>query len=349
MTDRAEDIEARVRAAYEAGEPLAIEGGGSKLFFGRRAEGKPLPVSDHQGVIGYEPRELVITARAGTPLRVIEETLKGEGQMLPFEPPHFGEATLGGAVACGLSGPRRPYSGAVRDFLLGTEIVNGRGQRLRFGGEVIKNVAGYDLSRTMAGALGTLGVILSVSLKVLPRPEQEITVSWECTTREGLELINRWAARPLPISAACHTEGRLKVRLSGAPEAVEATRRTIGGDAEEDLSFWSDLREQRLPFFAGELPLWRLSVPADAPPHPLTEECLIDWGGAQRWVRTDAPGPTVRAAATEMGGHALCFRGGDRNDTFHPLAAPLLKLHRNLKAAFDPEGILNPGRLYPNL
>ncbi|SCZ61286.1 glycolate oxidase subunit GlcE [Thiohalomonas denitrificans] len=349
MTDVAESITARVRLAYETGEPLAIEGGGSKRFFGRRAEGKPLSVSAHRGVIGYEPRELVITARAGTPLSEIEEILEREGQMLPFEPPHFGNATLGGSVACGLSGPRRPYTGAVRDFLLGTEIVNGRGQRLCFGGEVIKNVAGYDLSRTMAGALGTLGVLLSVSLKVLPRPEQEITLARSCSPEEGLECIHRWSASPLPISAACHTEGQLRVRLSGSPEAVHAARDAIGGDVGESTSFWSDLREQRLPFFAGDAPLWRLSVPADAPLHPLTDGCLIDWGGAQRWVRSDAPAEEIHAAAVAMGGHAQRFRGGDREESFQPPAAAVMRLHEKLKAAFDPVGILNPGRLYATL
>lgn len=349
MADCTDIIQSRVRHAFETGEPLCIEGGGSKRFYGGEPKGTPLSVADHQGIVAYEPRELVITARAGTPLSTLEQTLAEQGQMLPFEPPHFGEATLGGALACGLSGPRRPYTGAFRDFVLGTTIVNGRGEHLRFGGEVIKNVAGYDVSRAMAGALGTLGVILSVSLKVLPRPERELTLSLECSAEEALQILNEWAARPLPISAACHMDGRLRIRLSGTPEAINSAQQVIGGEAEEGSEFWSALREQNAPFFAGDRPLWRLSVPSDAPPHTLTDGALIDWGGAQRWLRTEAPASEVRAAATAMGGHAQCFRGGDRNDVFHPLSAPLMKLHRQIKTAFDPQGILNPGRLYPEL
>lgn len=349
MPDRAESIQQSVRLAFEAGEPLRIEGGGSKGFFGAAPRGRLLSLAEHRGITAYEPRELVITARAGTPLAEIEQVLAKEGQMLPFEPPHFGEATLGGAVACGLSGPRRPWTGAVRDFVLGVTLVNGRGQQLRFGGEVIKNVAGYDLSRTMAGALGTLGVLLSVSLKVLPRPERELTLFMERPAGQAIEQFNHWAARPLPISGACHGDGRLWVRLSGTAEAVESAARVIGGEQEEGGRFWSGLREQRLPFFEGDRPLWRLSVPSDAPMHPSTNGCLIDWGGAQRWLRTEAPAGEIRAAATAMGGHAHCFRGGDRNRAFHPLPDPLMKLHRNLKAAFDPKGILNPGRLYAEL
>lgn len=349
MADRAEAIAARVRLAFESGEPLAITGGGSKAFFGGAIRGAPLSISDHHGIVSYEPSELVITARAGTPLRVIEETLSTEGQMLPFEPPHFGEATLGGTVACGLSGPRRPYAGAVRDFVLGVEIVNGRGERLRFGGEVIKNVAGYDLSRLMAGALGTLGVLLSVSLKVLPRPETEMTLLQECSPETALERLNGWAARPLPLSGACHHDGRLRIRIAGTEKAVTAARRSIGGGVDGNGNFWSDLREQRLDFFAGTVPLWRLSVPQDAPPHPVTADGLIDWGGAQRWVRSGASAGELQQAAVAMGGHAHCFRGGDRQAAFHPLPKALLAIHRRLKAAFDPAGILNPGRLYPTL
>lgn len=349
MADATEKILARVRRACETGEYLCIEGGGSKRFFGRARQGSPLSVAEHSGITAYDPRELVITARAGTPLKAIEQVLEERGQMLPFEPPHFGEATLGGTVACGLSGPRRPYTGAARDFVLGTTIINGRGEQLRFGGEVIKNVAGYDISRTMAGALGTLGVILSVSLKVLPRPERDITIVRRCTATEAIESMNRWAALPLPVSGACHFDGMLRVRLSGCDQALRAARAVVKGDEEEGKLFWDRLREHELPFFGGERPLWRLSVRCDAPVHPLTEGALIDWGGALRWVRTDAPADEVRAAAAAMGGHAQRFRGGDRSHTFHPLPAPLMKLHRRLKGAFDPKGIFNPGRLYPGL
>jgi glycolate oxidase FAD binding subunit len=292
---------------------------------------------------------LVITARGGTPLRELEATLAEKGQMLPFEPPHFGpRATLGGTIACGLSGPRRPYAGAARDFVLGTRVLNGRGEILRFGGEVMKNVAGYDVSRLMVGALGTLGIMLDVSLKVLPKPVEEITLAQPGTAAEALEIMNRWAGQPLPLSAGCFDGDRLYLRLSGAAAGVNAARALIGGDLVDDgPAFWDSLREHTHPFFRGAAPLWRLSVPPGAPPLPLSDETLYDWGGAQRWLETDETPDRIREVAAQVSGHATLFRGGDRSgEVFHPLARPLEALHRNLKQAFDPHGIFNPGRMY---
>jgi len=338
-----------VRRAAGVNRPLRIRGGGTKGFYGRAVAGADLDVTGHRGIVRHEPTELLLTARAGTPLSEIEAALADHGQMLPFEPPAFGPAaTLGGTIACNLSGPRRPYAGAARDFVLGTRVLTGRGEVLRFGGEVMKNVAGYDVSRLMTGALGTLGVLLEVSLRVLPRPEAEVTRVHACGTAEALDRMHAWGALPFPVSATCHAGGRLHVRLSGTEAGVAAASRKIGGDlAPDGDAFWPKIREQTHPFFADSRPLWRLSLRSDAPPSDPPGEWLIDWGGALRWLLTDADGGRVRAAARAAGGHATRFRGhGDADDVFTEPPAPVLALHRRLKGTFDPAGILNPGRMY---
>ena len=341
--------------------PLAsnVERGGTKAWLGRAIEGEPLDLSGHRGILNYQPKELVITARGGTPLAEIEAALAEQGQMLPFEPPHFarpgqGEATLGGTIAAGLSGPARPYQGAARDLVLGVRVLTGRAEVLRFGGEVMKNVAGYDVSRLMVGALGTLGVLLDVSLKVLPRPAATQTQVFECGMVDALKTMNDWARKPLPVTAACCDGERLWVRLSGAAQGVrEGVERIGGAPLEPDAAerFWVEqVREQRHGFFAGERPLWRLSVPPAAPPLALDGPQWIDWGGGLRWLRSDLAPELVRAEAARVGGHATLFRGGDRlGEVFHPLPAPLMRLHTQVKAAFDPARILNPGRLYATL
>ncbi len=350
MSDISQELQSQVEKAGAANTPLCVVGGDSKAFFGRTIEGEPLRTSTHRGVVHYEPTELVLTARCGTPLSEITNLLAEHGQMLPFEPPAFGEtATVGGTIACGLSGPRRPYAGASRDFVLGTTILSGDGQILRFGGEVMKNVAGYDVSRLMCGALGTLGVLLEVSLKVLPRPAYEASLRLEMSATEAIEAMNRWASQPLPLSGACHDGGAVILRLSGSEESVRAAMAQLGGDplAESD-PFWSDLREQRLTFFDSDSPLWRLCVPSAAAPMELPGKWLLDWGGGQRWLKTPANESTVRDAAAGVGGHATLFRGGDRSgDVFQKLQPQVAKLHRELKLRFDPPGILNPGRMYP--
>ncbi len=345
-------LQATVQNALEQKAPIQIQGSGSKSFYGRSCRGQPLSLAGQRGDISYEPTELVITACAGTPLAEIEAILAEQGQMLAFEPPHFGpNATLGGTIACGLSGPRRPYAGAARDFVLGVQCLNGKGEILRFGGQVMKNVAGYDVSRLMCGALGTLGMLLEISLKVLPRPETEITLSFETEAAQALERMNTLAAEPLPLSAACFTGEQLYLRLSGTGAGVTAARRELGGEAlDHGERFWEDLREQRLDFFAGDAPLWRLSVPPATEPLALLGDWLLDWGGAQRWLcaqETDAA--EIRRAAATVGGHGMLFRGGDRTgEVFHPLPPALMALHRRLKHAFDPQGIFNPGRMYRN-
>ena len=351
-----QDISARlqdsIRSASDTRTALCIRGGDSKAFYGRSAGGDALDVSMHRGIVNYEPTELVITARAGTPLSELEQALDEQRQMLAFEPPHYGDsATLGGTIACNLSGPRRATAGAARDFVLGSRIINGKGEILSFGGEVMKNVAGYDVSRLMCGALGTLGVLLEVSLKVLPRPQAETTLTLDIKDTEALRELHTWAQQPLPLSASCHDGSKLYVRLSGASGAVSAARKLIGGDELPDgKQFWYRLREQQHGFFATQQPVWRLSLASDTPPLPLKGKWLYEWGGALRWLVSDAAPESIRAAAEAAGGHATLFRGGDhRNAVFHPLPGGLMKMHKNLKQAFDPNSILNPGRMYPDI
>lgn len=348
--DISAELSETVLEAVRTPEPLDIQGGGSKAFYGRRPTGTPVRLIEHRGVVSYEPTELVVTARCGTPLAELERLLAGHGQMMAFEPPHFGaNATLGGTIACGLSGPRRPYTGAARDFVLGTRVLNGKGEIVSFGGQVMKNVAGYDVSRLMAGAMGTLGILLEVSVKVLPLPTSEITLVFEMAAGPAIEAMGRWGALPLPLSAACHDGRRLYLRLSGTEAGVATARETLGGEAAAD-DIWIPLREHRLKFFAGNAPLWRVSVPPGTPPLDLPGHWLLDWGGAQRWLRTDSDERRIRKAAAEAGGHATLFRGGDGEGmVFHPLPQPLSLLHGRLKAAFDPEGVFNPGRMYPGL
>jgi glycolate oxidase FAD binding subunit len=338
------------RIAAAQGTPLVIRGGGSKVFLGRRTEGETLDVSGLRGIVHYEPTELVITARAGTLLAEIEAALAERGQMLGFEPPHFGPtATLGGTIACGLSGPARPFRGAARDFVLGVKLVNGAGEALHFGGEVMKNVAGYDVSRLMCGAYGTLGVLLEISLKVVPRPAEERFLTLECDTAAALARMALWQREPLPLTGLCYDGDRLHVRLAGAIQAVAAAQRRLGGETDPaGSSFWERLREQQSGFFTGIEPLWRISVPSTTPTLPVDGKQLIDWGGALRWVKSTAADDAVFAAARAAGGQAMRFRGAQDGRVFQPLPSALLALHRRLKLAFDPHSVLNRGRLYPD-
>jgi glycolate oxidase FAD binding subunit len=348
-----QSLQERVIIAAADRTPLEITAGNTKRFLGRTPLGEPLDVSGHQGILSYEPKELVLTARCGTRLREIEQTLAEQGQMLPFEPPLFGDdATLGGAIAAGLSGPRRPYAGSARDFVLGARVLNGKGEILRFGGEVMKNVAGYDVSRLMTGAMGTLGVLLDISLKVLPLPASEITLVSGSDTPSAIKRFNELAGKPMPVSAAACDGERAYIRLSGAQTAVDAARKALGGDLfEEGDAFWQQrIREQEHAFFQGDTPLWRLSLPPGAPSVSLQRKCLIDWGGALRWIRSDKHPDEIFRGLAEIGGHATLFRGGNREgQIYQPLPAPLMTLHKRLKRAFDPQGLFNPGRLYAEL
>jgi glycolate oxidase FAD binding subunit len=350
-----QEFRARVAAAHAARTPLRLRGGGSKDWYGQASAGEVFDTRSYHGIVDYEPSELVVTARCGTPLAELEQTLAQQNQMLAFEPPHFGPgATVGGMVASGLSGPRRQSAGALRDFVLGVDLVDGRGELLHFGGKVMKNVAGYDVSRLLAGSLGTLGLIASVSLKVLPRPVSETTLLFEVDQQGALEKLNTWSGRALPLASSAWLDGRLALRLAGANAAVSAATRELGGEVMADADrFWHDLREQRTEFFSGADDagngLWRLALPTTTPPLALPGRQLIEWGGGQRWLRSEpgADPAAIRAAAAERGGHATLFRGGDKRlGVFAPLQPALARVHRRLKDSFDPAGIFNPARMY---
>ena len=344
---------------------LEIRGGHTKAFYGNPPRGNALDVRPLRGISAHEPSELVVTARAGTPLAELEAALAAHDQCLPFEPPHWGGddsegGTVGGMVAAGLSGPARVSVGSVRDFVLGVTLLNGRAELLTFGGQVMKNVAGYDVSRLMAGSMGVLGVICEVSLKVLPRPAASATLEFELDEASALDRFNTWRRQPLPLNASAWHAGRLRVRLSGAQAAVSAARARLGGralDADEAAAWWRSVRDHQHAFFAfdaaafarGES-LWRLSLPPAAPALGRSDEMFIEWHGAQRWWRTTEPPAPVRELAAQAGGHAVLFRGADRSaGVFAPLPEPLMRIHRGLKATFDPDGVFNPGRLISQL
>ena len=340
---------------------IDIRGGNTKAFYGGAQQGLVLDTRVLSGISSYEPSELVVTARAGTPLAELEAALAACGQCLPFEPPRFGDVnavggTVGGMVAAGLSGPARASVGSVRDYVLGATLLNGKGETLSFGGTVMKNVAGYDLSRVLAGSLGTLGVICEVSLKVLPVAPATLTLRLEAEQAAAIRKVNEWGAQPLPLNASAWWDGMLVLRLSGAAAAVQAAQSVIGGevvDAPLAAGFWTGLRDHRDEFFVGAAKaveagasLWRLSVPATTPPLKLSGEQLLEWGGAQRWICTSAPANVLREVAQAAGGHAVLFRGHDkRAGAFAPLKAPLDRIQRELMRAFDPDGVFNPARL----
>ena len=349
MQDIADQLAHAIREAAAKRTALRIRGGGTKDFYGGALQGEVLETRAYTGIVDYDPTELVLVARSGTKLAEVDALLREHGQMLGFEPPHFGDAaTIGGCIAAGLSGPRRPRAGAARDFVLGVRMLDGKATDLRFGGQVMKNVAGYDVSRLMAGALGTLGLLLEISIKTLPLPRSELTLRREHDAAQALELMNAWAGKPLPVTGTCHLDNQLYVRLEGAEPAVRAAAKKLGGDQVADgPAFWTRVRDQRLEFFESAPALWRLSIKPTTAPLPFSGPQLIEWNGALRWLAADTDASRVRAAATQAGGHATLFRGGSRSaGVFQPLPPTLLKLHRRLKASFDPHGILNVGRMY---
>ncbi|TDV43306.1 glycolate oxidase FAD binding subunit [Pseudomonas graminis] len=351
--DASDALLEQVNQAIQSALPLRIQGANSKAFLGREVAGEVLDTRIHSGIVTYDPTELVITARAGTPLSVLNAALEDAGQMLPCEPPSYsdggaGDATVGGMVAAGVSGPRRPWSGSVRDFVLGTRVITGLGKHLRFGGEVMKNVAGYDLSRLMAGSFGCLGLITEVSLKVLPKPRLCTSIALEMDSATALARLAQWGQEPLPISAASHDGRVLRLRLEGGEGSVAAAHDRLGGES-IDPAYWRALNEHRLDFFTDGRPLWRLSLPVSTAALDLPGDQLIDWAGAQRWLKSDASGDEIRRIVSAAGGHATCYSHGLDDSPFQPLATPLLRYHRQLKAQLDPHGIFNPGRMYAEI
>ncbi len=349
--NKSNDIQQQVLSAYENNQRLTIVGGNSKAFYGNALSTDELHTSSHTGIISYEPTELVITARAGTTLQEITELLDSKNQMLGFEPPSFSPtATIGGTVACNFSGPRRAYAGAARDFLLGCQIINGKAEKLTFGGEVMKNVAGYDVSRLMAGAMGTLGVILECSIKTLPKPEAEVTQSLQLDETSAIKHVRDWAQRSLPISATCFIDSQLYVRVCGTKSAVASTTKKIGGETvANDRQFWQSIKEQQHDFFSDNSPLWRLSIDPTAPSLN-SIKCAHEWSGSLRWAYAEAGDSSLREYAEKHGGHATLFRHHSQEEKkFQPLAPELKLIHQNLKKSFDPKGILNYGKMYSDL
>ena len=361
----------RVQQARSSRSSLCIRGGNTKAFYGDTPRGEPLDMGALTGISSYEPTELVVSARAGTPLAELEAVLAEKGQCLAFEPPRFAPGgndsgtvprggTVGGMVAAGLSGPSRAAVGAVRDHVLGATLLNGKAEVLSFGGQVMKNVAGYDVSRVLAGSMGVLGAICEVSLKVLPLPAATATLRFEMDQARAIRQLNEWAGRPLPLHASAWWQGLLVLRLSGAAAAVHSAAQSLGGELlppELASAFWTGLRDQSDEYFVNArnaldngATLWRLSVPQTAPPLALDGDSLVEWGGAQRWLCTRLSAAAVRDAAAAAGGHATLVMGHDRSaGVFAPLKSPLDRIHRELKRAFDPDGVFNPGRLYPGL
>lgn len=349
----------QVQAARADKSVLNIHGGHSKAFYGGLPIGRPLDVRGLAGISSYEPSELVITARGGTPLAELEAALAEKGQCLPYEPPRFSAGgTVGGMVAAGLAGPARVSVGGVRDYVLGAKLLNGQAELLSFGGTVMKNVAGYDVSRTLAGSMGVLGVICEVSLKVLPAPPATLTLRIEAEQGSAIRRVNEWGGQPLPLNASAWWDGMLVLRLSGALAAVRAAADKIGGEiieAHTAAAFWAGLRDHHDEFFVGAAKavetgacLWRLSVPPTTAPLKLSGEQLLEWGGAQRWICTTAPASLLRDVAQAAGGHAVLFRGRDKSvGAFAPLKPALARIQRELQRAFDPDGLFNPARLLP--
>jgi len=345
-TDKTRLLCDQVERACNSKTPLAIRAGNSKAFYGLDVEGEMLLLDGHQGILSYEASELVITARSGTRLSEIESALDEHGQQLAFEPPlHSDRATVGGAIASGLSGPARAFKGAARDFVLGAKIINGKGELMKFGGQVMKNVAGYDVSRLMVGAQGTLGVLMEISLKVLPKAEAETTLVFEVDAEKGHQWLRDWLHQGHPVTASCHYQGILSVRLSSTSNSIEQAHKKMGGETgASDL--WPQLRHQTHPCFQQES-LWRLSVAQSTAIHN-EEKQLIEWGGALRWKVSNND---LFEQAKRLHGHATRYNINARSsdEIFQPLQPSMLAIQKRIKQAFDPENILNPNRLYKEL
>ena len=348
------DIEAelatQIAAVAASGGAVEIIGGGSKKFYGAALDALAIEVAGHSGVIDYDPAELVITLRAGCRLSEVEALLAENRQMFAFEPPHFApEATIGGMVASGLAGPRRGFAGSIRDFVLGVKMLDGRGDVLQFGGRVIKNVAGFDVSRLLVGSLGTLGVLLEVFIRVVPMYVTETTLAFEHATADAhIRWVNELGSQPYPLSASAWYAGTSRLRLSGSEQGVEHAIAELGGEREN--YDWAELREQSHDLFLREQPITRVSLPPASPNMAADRAQVIEWGGAQRWLSGEIDIAALRERASQLGGSVCAFRDHATDvAVFQPLAPAMLKLQRSIKSSFDPAGIFNAGRIYPGL
>ncbi|MFT5707470.1 MAG: glycolate oxidase FAD binding subunit [Oceanospirillaceae bacterium] len=354
MSDINHHLVEAVKNAYESNTPLKIVAGNTKHFLGRTTDtSQELSLKQHRGVTSYQPVELVLTARAGTPITEIENVLAEHNQMLSFEPPNFsGAATIGGTLAANLSGPTRPWAGSVRDMVLGVQLINGMGELLNFGGQVMKNVAGYDLSRTQAGAMGALGVMTQISLKVLPKPEMQATLILAIGEAQAIVMMNKLAGTAKPIISACWHMGQLYVRLAGAAKSVSQSARQWSSqygftELEDSTQFWYCLAQYQHQSLQTDKPLWRFSIKSTAASLALSDSTLIDWAGAQRWVSGDFDPAQLQDLATAAKGSVSLWRGGDRHGEVNfPLPIAMQQLQQRLKRSMDPKNILNPGRLY---
>lgn len=351
--DKTEQLVDQVQQAISKNEPVNIVGGNSKSFLGRAQSLPSLSTTMHSGIVNYEPTELVVTVRTGTSMSELNKLLKDNGQMLPFEPPVLGAGTIGGVIACGLSGPARPFAGAARDYVLGMRVINGQGKALRFGGEVMKNVAGYDAARLHVGAFGTLGVLLETSMKVLPLPEAELTLQRDIANANDTTGLVELMRQPLPLSAAAIIGTTQTIRLSGSEAAVKAAAKTCGGDRVENAdAFWQSLREYDHAFFTDDRPVWRISVPEFTEPMDIEGDWLLDWAGGQRFLKTDTDSAQVYASALAANGHATCFSSAKVSNAiplFQPLTGAMLSLQKRVRDSFDANRIFNSARFHPEL
>lgn len=352
--DHIESLLEQVANASQLRQPVRIVSGNSKPFYGNQSRSNndldTISCAQHTGIIDYEPSELYITARSGTPLKVIEETLAEKQQMLPFEPASFADtATIGGTIACGLSGPRRPFSGACRDSVLGVDIINGLGEHLSFGGHVMKNVAGYDVSRGICGSLGTLGLITQVSIKVIPKPDYETTIVISTDHEHALKYLSEIRQTTLPVSANYYENERLYIRLNLSAEELGPVKHGYKADIHEDAQFWHQVKEQNNNFFTQQEPLWRCSVPVGSSALKLSGSMVTEWNSGLHWYKTQESGERIRQICQKIGGHAQLFSTQPHEEFFSQPPIAMFNLHKRIKNAFDPHSIFNPNRLFTGL